>query len=206
MNVRECVGYKLKGKIKKVKELPPMKFVEEDVIIDGMTREEVVSTNVERLEKKMKKMYSVYCAHQISGLTYEEVKNYYTRIKDTLSKLGFHVLHPMTGKNEIRTEVSTHFKPEGYKTKLATNHAIFERDQWMVRNCDILYLDLNMEKVSIGCMMELAWASLLGKYTVVVMPKGNPHEHAFVYEAADVVFETEEEALGYLKKFVNQDI
>jgi hypothetical protein len=48
--------------------------------------------------------------------------------------------------------------------------------------------------------MELAWAHDKGKHTIVVLEPGNIHEHAFVLEAADVVFNNEADALLYLKK------
>lgn len=155
--------------------------------------------------------YTVYCAHPISGMTWDEVFNYYEDIKSVLNKMGFNVLHPMTGKSSIRTEINERFKPAGYsskKNKIASNHAIFERDKWMVQNCDILYLDLsnNNGTPSIGCMMELAWASLLGKYVVTVMPEEDTHRHAFVIEASDVIFEDKQEALDYLEVFINQKI
>ncbi len=153
------------------------------------------------------KNLKVYCAHPISGLTWDEVVNYYNDIKEKLETMGLEVFQPMTGKSEIRTEIGERFQPADLKSAVASNHAIFERDQWMVRNSDILYLDLTgAELTSIGCMMELAWASLLGKYTVVVMNKENIHRHAFVVEAADIVFENAETALIYLEKMVSQTI
>lgn len=151
----------------------------------------------------------VYCARPISGETWETVVDYYNGIKTKLETLGFQVLQPMTGKSCIRTELTERFKPADHKAVLASNHAIFERDQWMVRNCDILYLDLTgAQRVSIGSMMELAWASLLGKYTIVVMESDNDniHRHAFVLEAADVIFSSADEALAYLAVFADQKI
>lgn len=149
----------------------------------------------------------VYCAHPISGETWDEVVNYYNDIKEKLETLGFRVLQPMTGKSCMRTEVKERFQPVNFKAVLASNHAIYERDQWMVRNCDVLFLDLTKsERISIGCMMELAWASLLGKYTVVVMADDNIHKHVFTLEAADVIFPNTEDALEYLEKFIGQVI
>ena len=154
----------------------------------------------------MKKL-AIYCAHPISGLTWKEVVDYYKGIKEKLESIGLDVFQPMTGKSEIRTEIGERFQPVNFKSAVASNHAIFERDQWMVRNSDMLYLDLTgADLTSIGCMMELAWASLLGKYTVVVMDKENIHQHAFVVEAADIIFEDEATALVYLQKMVTQAI
>jgi nucleoside 2-deoxyribosyltransferase len=107
----------------------------------------------------------------------------------------------MTGKSYLRTELE--FKSNGYGNPVSTNHAILSRDKWMVGQCDIFLCDLTYarERVSIGAMMELAWANLLGKHTVVVMQsENNIHRHAFPLEASDVIFETMEDATAYLLK------
>ena len=147
----------------------------------------------------------IYCAHAISGRSAKDVLTYYDDVNKRLTVMGFDVLHPMVGKSYMRNELK--FKAEGYGTPLSSNHAIKERDKWMVTNADVVYV--NLEKttmVSIGCVAELAWGDLLGKHTVVVMEKQNIHRHAFILEMADVVFETEEDAMEYLKKLVSKEI
>jgi nucleoside 2-deoxyribosyltransferase len=145
----------------------------------------------------------IYCVHPISGLTADAVFTYYTDIRNRLSG-KYDVMVPMTGKASLRCEKE--FRHEGYQgNPLTTNHAIFERDRWMVTQSDVIYASLKgaTEKVSIGSMFELAWASLLGKYIVLVMDKESIHRHAFVLEAADVIFENEEEAEEYLEKLAD---
>jgi hypothetical protein len=65
---------------------------------------------------------------------------------------------------------------------------------------------MDTDHVSIGCVMELAWASLLGKYTIVIMEKENIHNHAFILEAADIIFENYYDAIEYLKKLANVEL
>jgi nucleoside 2-deoxyribosyltransferase len=151
-------------------------------------------------------MKTIYCVHPISGLSADEVFAYYTKIKKNLSN-HYNVMIPMTGKSSLRC--TKEFRCEGYKDNpLTTNHAIFERDRWMVTQSDIIYANLigATEKVSIGSMFELAWASLLGKYVVLVMDKESIHRHAFVMEAADVIFESEQVAEDYLITLANGTI
>ena len=146
-------------------------------------------------------MRTIYCVHPISGLSADEVFTYYTAIKERLSKY-YDVLIPMTGKKSLRC--AKEFRSEGYVgNPLTTNHAIFERDRWMVTQSDIIYANLMgaTEQVSIGSMFELAWASLLGKYVVLAMDEDGVHNHAFVKEAADTVFYSSEEAEAYLETF-----
>ena len=141
----------------------------------------------------------IYLAGSISGLSYDEVVNSYKSKADILGIAGYEILCPMTGKTYLRNEVE--FRASGYTNfPVSTNHAIFERDKWMVQQCDIILADLSRsgERVSIGTMMELAWGSLLGKHTIIILPKENVHRHAFVLEAADIIFETEFEAFKYL--------
>jgi nucleoside 2-deoxyribosyltransferase len=139
----------------------------------------------------------VYLAHPISGLSYEDVVSYYEEMTKRLKNWGFEILCPMTAKGYLRTERT--FKAHGYDNPVSTNHAIFERDCWMVKQSDILLCDFTDTKdASIGCCMELAWASMLGKHTVIVLPEENIHRHAFVLESSDIVFDKMDDAIYYL--------
>lgn len=142
----------------------------------------------------------IYCGSIISGRSYEEVMEYYNYIISVLSDFGFDVLSPMLGKEALRNEIA--FKKYGYGTAISSNHAIKERDQWMVTQADIVWLNFfKCKNASIGGISELAWADLLHKHTIVTMEEDNIHQHAFVLEMADIIFETEDETLDYLKKF-----
>ena len=142
----------------------------------------------------------IYLAHPITGLTREEVVGYYQRMTVGLESRGYVVLCPMTGKGDIRVEKE--YRATGYEDiPAATNHAIFERDKWMVEQCDVLLCDLSDKSERyIGCIMELAWGSLLGKHTILVMPEDSEYRHAFMLEAADVCFVNLLDALDYLRK------
>jgi nucleoside 2-deoxyribosyltransferase len=143
--------------------------------------------------------YQIYLAHPISGLSGPEVADYFDTIRTRIKR--WDILSPMTGKDELRTELK--YRSSDYRLPVATNHAIVERDRWMVENADAILCDLTgAEHVSIGCCMELAWAHAAGKHSVVVMERGNIHEHAFVHECADVRFETMNEAVAYLNTLV----
>ena len=146
----------------------------------------------------------VYCAHAISGLSGEEVISYYENITEELSKLGCDVYYPMIAKGYFRPEKE--FKAHGYEGKpVSSNHAIYERDTWMVSMCDILFLDLtNTKNVSIGSIMELALASHCKKHTIVVMEENNIHQHCFVIEAADIIFNNIANAKEYLQKLIKR--
>jgi nucleoside 2-deoxyribosyltransferase len=145
----------------------------------------------------------IYLAGPISGLSYDEVVNKYKEKSSYLKDMGYEILCPMTGKTYLRNEIK--LKAEGITgCPVSTNHAIFERDKWMVSNCDIILADLSNsgDRVSIGTVMELAWASMIGKHSVVVLPENNIHRHCFVLEAGDIIFTTLDEAYNYLRDFI----
>ena len=149
---------------------------------------------------------SIYMAHPITGLQGKEVINYYSETKDFLSDIGYEVYCPMIAKGYMISEKE--FKSHGYDgNPIALNHAIKERDKWMVKSSKVLLLDLSGSKnVSIGCVMELAWAEEFGNHTIVVMEKDNIHNHAFVLESADIVFDNIDDARVYLGKLIKGEM
>jgi len=153
----------------------------------------------------------IYIGGKISGSTYNECADYFKNTKKELEDMGYEVFSPMTAKEYLRNNYEFRELPaaglSGSISPISTNHAIFERDQWCVRNCDIFYLNLLPadKQASLGGTMELAWASILGKHTVVSMQKENIHRHAFILEGADVIFETHEDAMLYLSKIIKQE-
>lgn len=148
---------------------------------------------------------TIYLARPISGQSYDDVMRYYNETTQVLQYEGYSVLHPMIGKGLLRTEKV--LKKSGYENlPLSKNHAIFGRDRWMVGKADIVYANLvGATSVSIGTMMELAWASMLGKYTIVAMEDDNVHQHAFVLEAADLVLPAHADVRDYLRKLMEME-
>jgi len=107
----------------------------------------------------------------------------------------------MVGKDYMRNEIA--FKAHGYDgMPMSTNRAIMGRDRWMVSMVDIIFVNLlnAKERVSIGSVCELAWAFQSGKHTVAVIGKENIHNHSFILEMCDIIFETFDEAIAYFIK------
>ena len=148
----------------------------------------------------------IYLAGPISGKGFDEVVNLYNDKISMFGGWGYDVLCPMTGKSYLRTELE--FKSHGYGFPVSTNHAIFERDKWMVSQSDIVFADLfdSGDRVSIGTVSELAWASLLNKHTISVIPESNIHNHAFILEASDIVFPTRGDAYKYFQDLAKVDL
>jgi nucleoside 2-deoxyribosyltransferase len=141
---------------------------------------------------------NLYIAHPITGLTGKETIDYFNKVKNEL-KDNFKILSPMTAKEHLYNDNIC--IANGYTDPICNNHAVFERDMWMVKQSDIVLCDFTgSEKVSIGCCIELGVASVLRKHTVVVMSKENIHNHCFILEASDIIFEKLDDAITYLKK------
>ena len=141
----------------------------------------------------------IYLAGPITGKSFDEVMSRYKEKTAILVDFGYEVLSPMTAKGGLKGVGA--FVSTGYAGPVANDHSIFERDRWMVTQADVVLADLsNAVSISIGTMMELAWASYLNKHTVLVMQHGNVHDHAFVKEAADVRFGDMENAYDYLRE------
>jgi len=134
----------------------------------------------------------------------DDVFEYYDGVQSKFSDMGYNVYTPMFGKSSVRTDIC--FKAHSHnETPIVKNHAIFNRDKWMVKQADVLYANfLGAERVSIGSMMELAWGNDNDKHVVVVMEKDNIHMHAFVLEAATIVFECEDDAIDYLNLLIDK--
>lgn len=152
----------------------------------------------------------IYIGGKISGATYNECAKYFQDTKIELEKMGYTVFSPMTTKEYLRTEYEQRELPNaglsGSVYPASTNHAIFERDQWCVRQADVFYLNLlpAFDHASLGGTMELAWASILGKHTVLTMQEKNIHRHAFILEAADIIFLEHQASMDYLQKLITQ--
>jgi len=144
----------------------------------------------------------IYVAGSITGKTPDEVFAFFCNTKETLEQMGYEVVSPMAGKGHLRTE--KYFSSSGYKFPVSTDHAIARRDRWMVKQSDIIYVNLLSAKTaSIGCVSELAWAYDNNKHTILVMQDDNIHKHAFILEMADIIFDNTEAALEYLGELVS---
>ena len=150
----------------------------------------------------------IYLAHPISGMTSDAILDYYGNIVKRLENM-YECFYPMIGKGYFRNDPKYKGEPlatNGFTNPVSTNHAIVERDLWMVNQADIVFVDFSKaDRVSIGCCMELAWASLLRKHTIVVLDDKDIHKHAFILDCSDIIFPTVEDAMIYLKKLHYRD-
>ena len=146
----------------------------------------------------MKKL-SVYLARPMKGCKYQEVVDYYKNLKEIFDDFNIISHIPMAG--EEKQDENGFLVPYNYVSEpKMVDSAIFGRDMWMVRNCDVVFANLLKSKdaISIGTTMEIGWGKLLGKHVIICMEKDNIHNHPFITQSADIIFEDEESAINYI--------
>ncbi len=148
-------------------------------------------------------MKTVYLAGPITGLSFAGCNDWRQHAKASLAQAGITGLSPMRGKDYLSH--ITEFTADGDKYKpynvLSSNRGIITRDRWDATRCDVLLVNLlGAKAVSIGTVMEIAWADSRRTPIVCAMEEsGNPHEHGMVLEALGYRVPDLEAALNLVK-------
>lgn len=138
----------------------------------------------------------------MTGLNYDGVVDWREHVRISLKLVGIETYSPMRGRESLKDVKE--FSPMGEPDTghLSTVQAITMRDHWDCRIRDLLFVNmLGAKQVSIGTVMEVAWAHAYRKPIVLVMePSGNPHEHGMFNEATRAMrFATLPEAIAATK-------
>ena len=144
-------------------------------------------------------MKLVYLAGPITGLSYKGCTEWRDSVVTALAAHGITGLSPMRGKEYLET-LNEPMTADGNRYQkfgtLSTNRGIMTRDHWDATRCDVLLVNLmGAPKVSIGTVMEIAWAWDNRIPVVCAMEEGNIHEHGMVLEALGFRVSTLEEAV-----------
>lgn len=146
---------------------------------------------------------SVYLAGPITGLTYKGATDWRKSVAAELADVGITSYSPMRCK-EYLDQVGTlsgHGREYGALGTLSTPRAIMTRDRFDATRCGVLFVNLlGAERVSIGTVMEIAWADL-SRIPIVcaIAPQGCPHDHMMISEAIGFRVPTLEEAVAITK-------
>ena len=149
--------------------------------------------------------HTVYLAGPIAGLTYEQSATWRNRAKELLAQQDIGVRYPTLNKNVKPTTV---YNDQGYtEIPELTAQAIVATDRWCVRDCSFVLMNLiGSRKASIGSMVELGWADILGKPIISVLDTSdqeNPHNHGFVKELSTVIVPDIETAVDVIVRLVH---
>lgn len=147
--------------------------------------------------------FLVYLAGQITGLTYDGAEDWRKLAKAELAAAGIKAVSPLRGKDYLRGIPALTADCAGYGALncMSGPRGIMTRDRFDATRCDALLVNLlGTDRVSIGTVMEIAWADLCRTPIVVAMElTGNVHEHAMINEAIGFRVETLPEALHVIK-------
>lgn len=154
----------------------------------------------------MKNNFLVYLAGPITGVTYDGCTEWRTWVKDNVDE-DILTLSPMRGKQYIKERSKNGFVEMSYEdSHLSSAKGINTRDYNDVRRADAIFVNfLGATKVSIGTVMEIAWARAFNIPVVCVMEKDNIHHHSMLDYACGVIAETIEEGIVTLEALLLPD-
>lgn len=122
----------------------------------------------------------VYLAGPITGQSFQQTTNWRNETKEFLSQHSITGISPLRGKEYLKKEDSI---KDNYPNHIMSSiTGINVRDYNDVKTADALlvnFLDSN-DKISIGTIMEIAWARAFQIPIVIVMEENNPHNHGML--------------------------
>lgn len=144
-------------------------------------------------------MAYVYLAGPISGLSYGGCTDWRQYACEALSSVGIIGVSPLRAKDYLKNETAIGDSYE--QSVLSCARGITTRDRFDCVRADLLLVNLlGAERVSIGTMMEIAWADLSRIPVVLVIePEKNVHDHAMVRECVGFRVQTLDEGLNVVK-------
>ena len=147
-------------------------------------------------------MSIVYLAGPITGLSYGGCTDWRESVKEELADVGITAMSPMRGKTYLLNE--TNIGDSYEETLLSSQRAIVARDYFDVQRADILLVNLaGAQRVSIGTVMEIAWAYPSHKPVVLVMPKNDLfHDHSFIRELCAYRVDSLDEGVHIVKNIL----
>jgi nucleoside 2-deoxyribosyltransferase len=136
---------------------------------------------------------AIFLAGPLTGISYGDALDWrrYVESKLPADVIAFSALR---GKRHVANErVLKDSYPEHL---LSTPQGTITRDRYDVSRCDALFVNfLNADRVSIGTIMEMAWADAWRIPIILVMEKGNVHDHAFVRQVSAFIAGDLDEAI-----------
>jgi nucleoside 2-deoxyribosyltransferase len=152
--------------------------------------------------------YLVYMTGPIGGCSYEGATSWREQFTEMLADWNTKCLSPMRGKEYLSEETS--IDSVEYNTALSSPKGVYTRDRWDSFRCDLMVANLlGTTKVSIGTMMEWAWADSKGTPIIMVMEEDNIHNHILVRGGPGFRVNTLEEAVELTKAILaleNRDV
>jgi hypothetical protein len=145
----------------------------------------------------------VYLAGPITGCNYEGCTDWRESVSKELSRFAIKGVSPMRGKEYLKSigTISGTGEEYAHLGPISLPRGVMTRDRWDATRCNVLLVNLlGAERVSIGTVMEIAWADL-ARIPIVccIEESGNPHEHMMISEAIGYRVDNIPQALHIIK-------
>ena len=153
-------------------------------------------------------MPTVYLAGPITGLTYAGATDWRHAVIEDLEAHGIKGLSPMRAKEYLASldkPISGTGEEYAHLGVLSLPRGVMTRDRFDATRCNVLLVNLlGAKAVSIGSVMEIAWADAYRIPIVcVIEPSGNPHELMMIAEALGYRVATLTEAVHVIKAILS---
>src|SRR6476620_1152916 len=154
----------------------------------------------------MKDKFLVYLAGPITGTTYEGCTEWREQVKEMVDS-DILTLSPMRGKQYLLERTKGGVIADSYSdTIMSCEKGINCRDFNDVQRADALLVNfLGSKKVSIGTVMEIAWARAFNKPVVCIMEEDNIHNHSMLIYACGYITDNLEEGVVLLEALLLPD-
>lgn len=141
--------------------------------------------------------FLVYLAGPITGVSYGNSTDWRQTVIDCLPE-GIYGLSPLRRKDYLKNETTLQHT---YDWPLSTQRGIYARDRYDCTRADAILVNLlGAERVSIGTVMEIAWAADNNIPVILMMEKeGNVHDHPMIREACPFIVDDLKEAVTVLE-------
>jgi nucleoside 2-deoxyribosyltransferase len=154
------------------------------------------------------KSYKVYTAGPITGCSWGGCTNwreYVEKQLDDISDGRIVAYSPLRSKEYLSNEKEILDVYPDTLSVMSTQRGIFHRDRNDVKTSDLVFVNMiGAGRVSIGTVMEIAWADAWNIPIVYLTEKDVPniHDHAMMREACPFTVHDMEEAILLTKKIL----
>lgn len=153
-------------------------------------------------------MNRIYLAGPISGFDYENASKWRNLIADELKDVA-ECFSPMRKCSDLKDKGIIKAEMEYTEVNpMGTSKSVMMRDFFDVKRADLLIVNfLEATAVSIGTVMEVAWAWQMHKPVIVMAMPDNKHiTHLMMKEAISVVVPTLKEAAMVARAYLTTEI
>lgn len=151
---------------------------------------------------------SVYLAGPITGLRYGEATDWRDYAETFLASWGIEGLSPMRGKQYLEAVgviEAVSYGEDKAEWALSSAPGFTMRDHGDCMAADVILANFVGcgDRVSIGTVLEVAWAHAYRKQLIVAMEPGNVHDHAMIRQLAGYVVPSLDAALNIIPAILN---